>query len=218
MILDVSQIEQKTFNERDVEAPALLSVLRRFKPASVLDVGAHYSWYTYAHTVRGLIPQGGYEALDLLPDEQTAAIVDRYHVADVREFALDVRRWFDATFSISVLEHVGVKPERVPNDRELRQDFVRAMLGLTERVAFLTFPFGAGGWCPGECIVVPDEELWALQVLGLDKGFESRCQFFYNPAPQGGGRWDKVSRDVASVVPLKLELGCTCVALLLFMR
>lgn len=218
MILDAAKIEYINFNERDVEVRALVSMLDRFKPASVLDVGAHYSWYTYAHAVRGLIAPGGYEALDLLPDEKTAAIVDCYHVADVREFAPDVTRQFDVTFSISVLEHVGVKPERVPNDRELRQDFVRAMLELTERAAFLTFPFGAGGWCPGECIVVPDEELWAFQTLGLDKGFESKCQFFYNPAPQGGGKWGEVSREVASAVPLRLELGCTCVALLLFTR
>jgi hypothetical protein len=218
MILDASKIEYVNFNERDVEAPALVSALDRFKPVSVLDVGACYSWYTYAHAVRGLVPRGGYEALDLLPDEQTAAIVDHYHVAGVREFALDATRRFDVTFSVSVLEHVGVKPERVSNDRELRQGFVRAMLGLTERAAFLTFPFGAGGWCPGECIVVPDEELWAFQALGLDKGFESKCQFFYSPFPQGREKWSQVSREVASAVPLRLELGCTCVALLLLTR
>lgn len=218
MILDVSKIEYKNFNERDVEVPALLSVLGSHKPVSVLDAGAHYSWYTYAPKVRELIPRGKYEALDLVADAQTAEIVDRYHTTDLMAFFSEGHEQYGATFSISVLEHVGIQPIRVINDRDLRKGFLDAMLILSDSVAFLTFPFGAGGWCLGECIVVADEELVALERVGASQGFASECQFFYNPFPQGREKWVEVSRDVASAVPLEPERGCTCVCLLLFTR
>lgn len=214
MILDISKVEYKNFNERDVEAPALISMIEKYGPGSVLDVGAHYSWYTYAPKVRGLVQPGKYEALDLAADPQTAEIVDKYHVTDVNNFSGK----FDFVFSVSVIEHVGIKPIRSANVEEMRLAFARAILDMSKSVSFLTFPFGADGCYPGEYMNVTDGELAALESLGVERGFTSECQFFYSKFPQGREVWNEVSRGVASAVPLRQDLGCTCVCLLLFTR
>jgi len=217
MILDVSKIEYKNFNERDVEVPALMSVVRRFIPGSVLDVGAHYSWYTYASGMRKLIPVGGYDAVDLLEDAKTAEIVDRYRVSDVGALARE-RPEFDMVFSVSVVEHVGIKPVRHPAARALRCEFVTAMLSMTKNVAFLTFPYGLYGECPGEAMNVTNDELTIFESLGASEEFASETQFFQNKRPAFRERWFEVSRQEASSIPLTPALGATCVGLLLFRK
>ena len=217
-MIDVSKIEYTNFNERDIEVPGLISVISKYKPESVLDVGAHYSWYTYANKVKELVPPGKYEALDLLEDEKTAKIVDKYHVVDVTKFALCEQSKFDLVFSVSVLEHVGINPTRTPDVMDRRKSLVESVIKLSEKVAFLSFPYGSEGEYPGQYMNVTNEELAAFEAIVKSQGFACECWFFYNLFPQGREKWVDVSRLVASEVPLRGEHGVQCVCLATFAR
>lgn len=217
-MIDVSKIEYVNFNERDIEVPGLISVLNKYKPASVLDVGAHYSWYTYANKVKELVPPGKYEALDLLEDAKTAEIVDRYHVVDATKFVLGDRGKFDLVFSVSVIEHVGVNPTKSPEAITMRKNLVESVIKLSDKVAFLTFPYGSDGEYPGQYMNVTEKELASFEAVGASHGFAAECRFFYNLFPQGREKWVDVSRAGAADVPLKGERGVQCVCLATFSR
>src|SRR6185369_647825 len=100
-------IEYTHLNERDVEIPALLGFLeaRRGTFASVLDVGAHHSAHYYAPLVRARFPGVVYDGVDIVPDPETAGLIDTYHVGNVTEVQLGP---YDLVSCVSTIEHCGI--------------------------------------------------------------------------------------------------------------
>jgi len=65
---------------------------------------------------------------------------------------------------------------------------------------------------------VTDDELLGFEEVAAELGLGHETQFFGSPRPALGEPWFEVSREEASAVPLRLELGCACVGLLLLSR
>jgi hypothetical protein len=217
MILDLSEIEYVNFNERDVEVPALLSFLSKVgEISSILDVGGNYSWYTYASKVRHFLPKTEYTVVDLLPDTETEKLVDRFVVGEA-EPLLEVNK-FDVVFSISVLEHVGIKPLRSENPVQDRMNLVTSICLASEKGVFLSFPFGEEGEYPGQYANVTYEELLDIGQFANRAEFLFSTQFFFNPFPQGRELWSEIKVDEASRIKLNEKLGVQCVCLATLVR
>lgn len=194
-------------NAHDVEDVLLCDFLREHNDEikSVLDVGAHYSHATYAPEVRSLIA-GKYHAVDILPDEKTAAIVDHYYGCNLLErqvhglsgYEYTVSLSYDCVFSISALEHCGMTSYKRDNPREERLRVIRRINELSNQFIFLTFPFGKFAHVPGQYENITNDELhdW-MDVLG------HKCwtQFFFSESPQGGKPWKRISSRECAEIP-----------------
>lgn len=213
MLVDLRSVQQHYLNERDLEIPALCALVEKRKPGSLLDVGACWSWSHYAPRLRELVPI--YDAVDILEDLQIKAIVDRY----VQDNFL-TSYWFDFDYPIydfisciSTIEHAGLSTYQAEYKVE-RLLMFHKMLTLSNESVFLSFPFGQHGGALGQYMNITDVELGQWLGLAEQHGFCCQhVQFFYNEFSMGGNPWGELSREAASQVPVRLEKGCQCVAL-----
>lgn len=216
-MIDVSKIEYVNFNERDIEVPALLSFLSEVgEVSSILDVGGNYSWYTYAPKVRKLLPEAKYLVVDPILDAETKKIVDEFMVGEAAPLLKE--KQFDVVFSISVLEHVGIKPFRSDNPAQNRMDLVASICMASKKGAFLSFPFGLDEEYTGQYGNITYGDLLDFGQFSNRSGFSFSTQFFFNPFPQGGERWSEVMVEEASCIGLCGDRGVQCVCLATFLR
>lgn len=196
-------IERLYGSERDLEEALLLEyVAERPGIRTALDVGAHYSWFTYAPKLRERIQV--YHAIDLIPCEQTAAIVDQYIVGDLCEVPFE-GHGYDLVVSISSIEHSGISTYKCDDWRnERRRVFKRcADLG---RHLFCTFPFGAEMFIRDQYANVTDDDLCVFEQLV--PGVESR--FFF--CEQVREPFVEISRSEAAEIRYLPDVGLRCVA------
>jgi hypothetical protein len=197
---DLSQLPLKHRNGHDIEDWALLNFLTKHKDSirSVLDVGAHFSHNHYARQVREII-QGPYHAIDILDDPITAGIVDKYYASNFLETALPR---FSCVFSISAIEHTGISSYKADLPDLERGYMMVALCERSERLVFLTFPFGLYEHVPDQYDNIDDDELEAWEWIATDFGFKELQQnFYFNEFPQGGKPWKELSRDECAKIP-----------------
>ncbi len=207
------------YNERDVEVPSLLQAINSCPPESLLDIGGSYSYATYANKVRQMVKL--YDVVDPAPCEITSKVVDHYFIASFPEGidSCGLPR-YDFISSISVLEHVGVKntlpprgcfePASYEERREAyRFDIIYQAYCRTNKMLFLSFPFGAEGIFPGEYMNLTSKDLELIA-----RAFSFDAHFFFSEFPQWRLPWEEVSLEVASTKPLRPDRGVQCVCIL----
>lgn len=217
-MIKLSDITRQHFNERDVEVPALMSFIKGTASnthiSSILDVGAHYSYATYAPDVRNLLVSQQYTACDILDDPNTASIVDEYLIGNVAELSVPIH---DLVTCISVIEHCGITTYK-KDDIELEQySIFDRLTSLAKKALFLTFPYGAPGVFPDQYSNIHEEMLSNFCTKWRnEKGSNANIelQFFYNEFSPQGKPWSELSKEDASKIPLRVDLGlvqCVCI-------
>jgi len=203
------------FNERDVEIPCFLDSLQKsvltLDIKSLLDVGGHYSWYTYASKAKSILGSRVYDCVDILDDEKTRVIVDNYIVGNV----LDIIKCYDFVSCISTIEHSGISTYKVTNPQiEILRVF-NHIARLASQVMFFTFPFGAPFIYPGEYTNITKEVLDNFCILADSHNFRNiKTQFFFNELPAQGYKWNEVSIEEAKIVEVDISKGTRCVCVL----
>lgn len=197
-------------NERDVEVPLLLRAAYdlRGKVGSYLDVGANYSYATYAGAMRQILGGVLYYACDPLPCEKTAKIVDTFLTADVRDLS---HIQCDFVSCISVLEHVGIQTPRLHSTlRSERSSFFHKLCRITSHRLFVTFPFGKDGTGDGYANLT---QMNIGDFIGVaDRvGLVPDVKYYFNEFPQGGKTWAEITENEAVDIPLVRERGVQCV-------
>lgn len=190
-------------NERDIEVPFLLDFVAEKQPMSLLDVGAFYSWYTYAIPLRAIMRSGIYEAVDPKEDSITEQIVDKYYCSSV----LDLNGYYDFISCVSVIEHCGILES---SPREVRYQVFSKLMSLGRSV-FLSFPFGAPGIYPEQYENITREELFNWINL-VNRNIS--LSFWYSEFPQGGKPFSEVDINFASTISLVKEKGTQCVCIM----
>lgn len=211
-MINLDNLVYRHYNERDLEIPALLNLVKDKQPRSFLDVGAHYSWHHYAQEVKALLPEGSrYSAVDILPCQKTAAIVDRYFEGDVCSIDLQPA---DFVACISTIEHCGLSTyKRLQPKLERDKVFLR-LLRLTKSDLFLTFPVGLEHIFPNEYANIPEDQFLSWIRIAKDEGFSCRVDFYFNEFPQGKEKWHSIDLFNAFQKPMIKEKGTQCVCLL----
>lgn len=209
-MIDLATIQYKHFNERDLEYPALIDFIKIHPDINTaLDVGAHYSWYTYASDVKKLVPN--YDGVDILPDEETKAIVNKYWKMNI----LDMPNvHYDLVFSISSIEHVGISTYKVNNYQQEQIKVFNKIMDLAKKYVFLTFPFGKEAFHDEEFANITEQQQWNFSKIAYDKRASLKRTFYFSEFPQGKKPWREVDIDFASEVEYKQELGTRCVCFL----
>jgi len=217
-MVDLSKIELKHFNSHDIEDVALCDFLRFFQNriGSVLDVGAHDSVRHYCREAKRIV-NGKYEGIDILPDPNTALLVDKYHVGNLMD--LNHHTGFDAVFSISAIEHCGITTYKSKDWRQERMDVFDRMLANAHLFVFLTFPFGEEGLVLNQYANVTDEDLREFNSIAKGDGFSALAfDFYFCSHPQMKLPWEPISRDKAARVPLNPEIEVQNVACCSWMK
>ena len=209
-------------NERDLEVPVVLNWVKKLgrehSSIDLLDVGAHYSHATYAHEVRSLIPSPNtYDGVDILPDPETAKVLDNYLVQDVKTLDGPYAYRYTHTMCISVLEHSGINPYQSTNIEAEQLAVFEKILNLGPRGSLFTFPFGSPGVYPKEYSNIHLDLLMRMdeisnKVFGLNSYFDTK--FYFSDFPPRGTPWKELSLEEASKVPLRVDVGvvqCVCV-------
>lgn len=192
-------------SERDLEISRLLYQVRLWKPQSLLDVGAHWSSHYYARALADLVPL--YEALDVLPDPDTASLVGAYHVGNVLEF--NPPQKFDLVTCISSIEHSGITTYQVPDWKFERTEVFAKMATLGRRL-FVTFPFGSEYLVAGQyaSVTVDDLMKWGRLVRSV------RVAFYWYEGAHRGSEFKQIGVEEASQVVYDPDRGNQCVAVL----
>jgi hypothetical protein len=192
-------------SERDIEIAAVVDLMQRVLPHSVLDVGAHWSGYYYAPQVRDYC--AWYEGIDILEiDPLTSRYLDLVHQCSVLDIDSDEK--FDVVLCISAIEHSGISTYR-RDDYAFEQDRVfEKILSLTADRALLTFPFGVEFLYPGQYANITEEVLgrWETQCY-------VRTRFFYYAGAHRQSPFEEVNREFASRVQYDSTRGNQCVAI-----
>jgi hypothetical protein len=218
-MINLSDITKTHFNERDVETPAFISFIRSVLAddpgiTSLLDVGAHYSHATYALKIKELLASRRYVACDILDDPETAKIVDDYIVGNITELSLPKH---DLVSCISVIEHCGITTYKRDNIEHEQHAVFRRMTDIAQKGLYLTFPYGAPGILQNQYSNIhPDMLSKFCDHWKMSKGQQAtvNLQFFYNEFSPRGKPWSELSREEASKVPLRADLGivqCVCI-------
>lgn len=213
-MINESEIVYHHYNERDVEMPALIAAIMLTRPVnSLLDVGAHYSWFTYAGAVRQMVV-GTYHAVDLIECEKTRAIVDQYLVGNVCDIQLPLPQ-YDVVACVSAIEHSGISTYQSTSYSVERDRVFERLAELAGRELFMTFPFGLEGLHPGQYANVTKDDLyyWEHVLLAGQGLWTVKCQFFYTEFAQGQKPWREITYEEACKVPMDKQLGTQCVCL-----
>lgn len=218
--MKLSDITKIHMNERDVEAPAVIQFVRGlcdlYPGLSLLDVGAHYSHATYAPGLREIIGDGLYDAIDMLPDEKTAEIVNYYHIADVNDYLPKMA--YGVVTCVSVIEHCGIKGYRSHDIWAERMRVFDKLLSLSSVGTFLTFPFGEDGLYPDEYANFTSWELFEMCWIARKQRFDYDLEFWFNEFSPGGHPWQQMTFKDACRVPLDPAKGVRCVCLFSLIR
>ena len=203
----LSKIEYKNFNERDVEVPAVIDFVKTKiaeGASSLLDVGGHYSYATYAKDLRAIMTDNSYDACDILPDPDTAQIVNKFWVGNVRDLGLSN---YDLVISVSVIEHCGITTYKADDIENEQLCVVKSIMALANKSVFLTFPYGEVGIFPGQFSNIHEKLLRRVEGAWFELkgvGAQIECRFFYNefpwqPSPKP---WVELNPQEASLAPL----------------
>jgi hypothetical protein len=216
-MIDLTKIEYRYYNNRDIEIPMLMTFLNDFDYGiySLLDVGAHDSHASYARKVAEFMKERpAYHAIDILPDPITAQIVDGWFTGNFLEFEHED---YDCVISISAIEHAGITTYKaIPMGERLK--IVEKMFTLSKRFVFLTFPFGQPGGSDQYQNIGP-EEFRLYDVAAEGHGFVPLFQeFFFNPFPQEKREWMSVTRAECAAVPYDSRIDQQTVACLAWMK
>ncbi len=192
------------YNERDIEGPALIEFVKSHTYIeSLLDVGAFYSYKTYAKELALYLDR--YHAIDIDPDPLTEEIVDAYIVGNV----LDHKGSYDCVSCISTIEHSGISSYKSDYKKERIKVF-KKLLELSNKYVFLTFPYGLESFHENEFANITKEQL--DQFISLCKNVTTT--FYYSDNPQGKIPFTIISKSSASVVGYKKELGTRCICVM----
>lgn len=215
-MITLNDITKKHFNERDVEVPSFVKFVNSSMPEcnSLLDVGGHYSYATYAQSIKDILSTKQYDACDILNDPDTAKIVNKYMVGNVSE--LDLPK-YDLVSCISVIEHCGITTYKKDDIEEEQNKIFQRMADLANQGLYLTFPYGLPGLFPEQYSNIHNSLLNKFcEYWQNTKGPTAtiNLQFFYNEFSPQGKPWIELEREVASLVPLRVDLGlvqCVCI-------
>lgn len=189
----------KTKTDRDVEIPLLVEYVSKHKPESLLDVGAHWSHAYYAKEIRPFIKK--YDAVDILPDEQTKAIVDNYYVGNSLSLPLTQ---YDMVICVSSIEHSGLSTYKIPEE-DLKLERSLVFTNILERFykkCFFSFPVGLEYPNPTEMMPITKEELDSFSYVMDYRKIKHQERFFYNKSVTDGFPWQEhTKRDVALKIP-----------------
>ena len=214
--LDVENLEYKHFNERDVEIPAFYSFLEENKDAisSLLDIGGHYSWYTYADKTRAILGNKLYDAVDILDCPKTRSIVDNFIVGNVTS----IENSYDCISCISTIEHAGVSTYKTTDPKhEIIRVFTH-MASLAKHCLFCSFPFGKPFTYPNEYTNITLSMCRVFTSIGIGLDFDVQTRYYFNEFPQGRKLWIEVDEQVASMIEARPEYDVQCVAILTMNR
>lgn len=194
------------YNERDIEHPAIIDFVKSHKDIeTMLDVGAAYSYFTYANELRELL--GIYDGIDILPDEKTAAILDNYFVGDVKDMTGGS---YDLVACISTIEHSGISSYKSKDFVKERMQVFKKIVLLSKKYVFITFPYGLASF---------EDNEFANVTPGHLADFTKMCKsvkttFYFSEAPQQQIPFRKVEKVFADEVMYIKELGTRCVCIM----
>lgn len=195
------------YNERDIEHPALIDFIKNHKDIkSILDVGAFYSYNTYANEVRPLVKN--YCGVDILPDPITKKILDIYIVGNV----MDQTGSYDLVSCISTIEHSGVSTYHKKNYQKEQLEVFKKLLSLSKKYVFITFPFGLPAIHENEFANIDQKQLDSF--IKLCGKANVSLKFYFSSAPQQQIMFEKISEDEANKVEYIPELGTRCVCVM----
>lgn len=213
------KIEIKHRNERDVEIPILISVVEKnlAEITSLLDVGAHFTEFTYAPALSSLLADPRrYFGIDFNPDPGSERFLDAYIVGNVMN--LDGLP-LDFVSCVSSLEHYGVKFAISEDWVSKRYAMFRKLCDLTKKFLFVTMPYGKDGMHEKEYANLTDEQLTMFcQIATCMNMVLEEVAFYFNEFPQQGKEWVELNNKEASLIPYDDSKGTRCVALLLFRK
>lgn len=194
---------------RDAENPSVLEFIdKHLDIASLLDVGAHNSWTNYAPEMRNRIHD--YEAIDILPDPQTEAIVDKYYIGNANDHKIS--RTYDCVISVSVFEHCGLSTYTANHEKEVIELF-KTCLSLSNKYLWLSFDVGQQFITPGQHSPIT-RGLWK-EMLRLTKEYKVKKRFFYTQGSQAGHPWiEHDKEDVAFKIPYISYIGNQSISVL----
>ena len=198
--------KNKYKNERDVEIPCLIDFIKAHEDIEkALDVG--YARSEYGHEVAGLIEF--FDGIDLRRDKKALLYLDDYFLGDFLEVALDP---YDFVFSISTIEHYGVKqkPHNCPECQQKKM--VKRMAFLARKYIFLSFPYGQLDFIEGDHVVYAFGSLGEL-CKSL-KEFDLKIRFFFNPDPRSDYKWFECTQIMADGVRHDPKLGVRCICII----
>ncbi len=206
--IDLPNIEVIKNNERDLEIPAIINIVKKYGDniESLLDVGAHWSWNSYASQVKDLVPNAIYRGIDLNPDENTSQILDKYIVGNVLDLPENPK--YDLVFSISSIEHSGIIAVYPPKNDwlEERKMVLKKINDLSKKYIFITVPYGMPCYIPEGYANFTDRHIsW---FLDLTKNYKYKMDFFYRE--NINSPYQKISKEEADQVPYIEEQGNRC--------
>lgn len=190
-----------TRTDRDCEMPLLIEYIqRKGQVESLLDIGAHYSWFYYASEIRKHIKK--YDGIDLLDDPKGREILDHYDVGNANVFDLKPH---EIVICVSTIEHAGVSTYKGDCKVEQRNLFKKC-LDLAEKSLWISFPVGAGYYFPNEFSTIVRDQLEEWETLV--KKYKVSQKYYYSEGPQGGHPWrEHNDREFALSVPYIVEIG-----------
>lgn len=196
--------------DRDVEIPVLLEFIHKIFPIdSLLDIGCHGTHNYYANELRKFVNH--YDGVDILPDSETAKILDHYIVGNALEFPYT--RQFDTVVCLSAIEHSGVSTYKKTNIQEEQNQLFKQCLDLARKHLWISFHIGQEYVYPDEFSTITGEQLELWEKLTQDYKVTER--FFYNQGPQAKHPWyEHAKRDVAVRIPYIDYIGNQSVAIL----
>jgi len=193
-------------NERDIEVPVLLEYIKQHLDInSALDVGCADN--VYSSTVKRMVEQ--LDGIDLKDDYTGKRHYSRYIVGDVLKEKLDK---YDLVFSISAIEHYGVKQNPVDNPLKSQIKMVRKIAKLAKKYVFLTFPYGQKCQVSEEFRMVDNGTL--LCFLAQLYGFKKEIKFYSTDVPTPEVAWIELTQHEANQVKYEPSLGVQCVAMI----
>ena len=215
-MINLSEITKQHFNERDVEVPAFLKFLKESASdcQSLLDVGAYYSYATYAKDARAIFTGKLYDACDIRPDSISSEIVDNYFTGNITELQLNS---YDLISCISVIEHCGITTYEKQDIAQEQIDVFIRLCSLANKGMYLSFPFGKPGMIVDQYSNISEELLNKFtKIWKGEKGPEAQVsvQFFYNNFAPRGEPWVELDFSAAAQIPIREDLGlvqCVCV-------
>lgn len=204
----IREFPQILHTNRDAENPSLVEFVKSHPVESILDVGAHYSAHNYAPQLRELIKE--YDAIDILPDPETEAIVDKYFVGNANNRLIE--KSYDLVTSVSVFEHCGLSTYTADHDSEVLNLFKTCIL-YSKKYIWLSFDVGQPFVTPGQHSPIT-KNIWD-EMLRLTKDYKVNKRFFYSQGPQGGHPWiEHAKEDVAFKIPYITFIGNQSIACL----
>lgn len=197
--INIFPVNLKT--NRDCENPSVIKFLKSRPIESLLDVGAHYSHANYAHQLREMVKE--YEAIDILSDPPTEAIVDKYYVGNVND--RQIQRSYDAVISVSVFEHAGLSTYKADHTKEVINLFKTCLL-YAKKYVWLSFDVGQE-WLTEDQHSPITKDIWD-EMLNLSKQYKVKKRFFYTQGSQAGHPWiEHDKEDVAFRIPYIFYVG-----------